>query len=137
MPTLKRKDIVLAEKSDSALVPLTDLDMDYYIPAEIKIGGHYFVVGYSHSMINRITGDMMIDGMCDLKNHEIVLRPGMNVNQTYSTIIHEVIEAINGLYELELEHRDITTLSETLYQVLTDNDLMNLPEETEKDVYEA
>ena len=39
-------------------------------------------------------------------------------------LIHEVIEVINCLYDLELSHQTITTLGEALHQVLRDNRLV-------------
>jgi len=39
-------------------------------------------------------------------------------------LIHEVIEVVNCLYDLELSHQSITTLGEVLHQVLRDNRLV-------------
>ena len=39
-------------------------------------------------------------------------------------LIHEVIEVVNCLYDLELSHQTITTLGEVLHQVLRDNRLV-------------
>jgi len=38
-------------------------------------------------------------------------------------LLHEVVEAINCLYDLALNHQTITTLAEALHQVLRDNRL--------------
>ena len=42
-----------------------------------------------------------------------------------STLIHEIIEAINWELELNLEHNKITALESGLYQVLKDNKLID------------
>ena len=39
-------------------------------------------------------------------------------------LLHEVVEAINCLYDLALNHQTITTLAEALHQVLRDNRLV-------------
>lgn len=38
-------------------------------------------------------------------------------------LLHEIVEMINLDFELKLEHRDITTLSTAIYQVLYENNL--------------
>lgn len=38
-----------------------------------------------------------------------------------SAILHEVLEAVNGMLELELEHKVIAQLEAALYQVFSDN----------------
>ncbi len=40
-----------------------------------------------------------------------------------STLLHEIIEAINDHFTLDLKHPVICTLETALYQVLKDNDL--------------
>jgi hypothetical protein len=37
--------------------------------------------------------------------------------------LHEIIEAINGLYEMKLAHWKINAMGEILYQVIKDNKL--------------
>ena len=37
------------------------------------------------------------------------------------TILHEVIESINSICQLELNHKELSTLSAVLHQVLVDN----------------
>jgi len=40
-----------------------------------------------------------------------------------STLLHEIIEALNYHLELKLEHNQITSLEAGLYQTLKDNNL--------------
>lgn len=40
-------------------------------------------------------------------------------------LLHEVLEGLNYHLELQLEHRILTSISEGLFQVLNDNDLIN------------
>jgi len=48
-------------------------------------------------------------------------------------LLHEVVEAINCLYDLALNHQTITTLAEALHQVLRDNRLVFFEESDGKD----
>jgi len=38
-------------------------------------------------------------------------------------ILHEIFEAVDKMYGLELEHSKLTVLSEALFQTIRDNDL--------------
>ncbi|MBF0487885.1 MAG: hypothetical protein HQK98_06965 [Nitrospirae bacterium] len=40
-----------------------------------------------------------------------------------TTLLHEILEAINSQYQFELEHGKIQGLEATLYQVLKDNNI--------------
>jgi hypothetical protein len=48
-------------------------------------------------------------------------------------LLHEVVEAINCLYDLPLNHQTITTLAEALHQVLRDNRLVFFEESDGKE----
>lgn len=52
---------------------------------------------------------------------EIAIDPGQCAGQQGDTLIHEMLEAINSMIELRLEHRTITSLGAVLHQVLRDN----------------
>lgn len=43
-----------------------------------------------------------------------------------STLLHEIIEAINWMTDLDLSHQTISTLETALFQVLESNGLWNL-----------
>lgn len=87
------------------------------IPDKVKIGA------YNYSII--------IDDKLALKNGtqgtqcantlEIKLDAGIALQNRESTLLHEIIEAINYHYELKIEHHVISTLESTLYQVIKDN----------------
>ena len=55
--------------------------------------------------------------------NSIQINPGYPQQTQDSTLLHEILEAINNNFEMELKHSQITTLEETLYQVLKDNKL--------------
>ena len=65
-------------------------------------------------------------GYCVVSGNKIVINKELPLSQQESTIIHETIEAINFLFELNLEHNKIMTLETALYQFLKDNYKINL-----------
>ncbi|AGR18808.1 hypothetical protein Y289_11655 [Listeria monocytogenes] len=53
----------------------------------------------------------------------INIATGLTGQQRVETIIHEVLEAINDIYELGLEHdTQLCKLSVAIHQILTDNE---------------
>jgi hypothetical protein len=52
---------------------------------------------------------------------EIYIDPDFPEQNKESTLLHEIIEAINYHYSLHIEHDKIMVLEATLYQVLKDN----------------
>ena len=58
--------------------------------------------------------------------NEILINSSIVKELQETTLIHEIIEALNYHLELNLEHNKITSLESGLYQVLKDNKLLNL-----------
>jgi len=54
----------------------------------------------------------------------ILLADNMGGQMRETTLIHEIFEAINFLFEIDLEHNKISTLEAAWYQVLKDNFLL-------------
>ena len=88
------------------------------IPDKLKIGGHVVDVRVvaSREMPTKLGQSM---GQLNF----IRVWDGMPESQIASTLLHEIIEHFDALYELKLEHPKISTLTEALFQVLRDNDL--------------
>lgn len=83
----------------------------------IKIGGHKFKVKVDKSLTPEEGSPAHI---LPWKN-EIHISPYMAKSGAEEALLHEVIEGINTRFQLKLNHPQITTLSESLYQVLKDN----------------
>lgn len=90
------------------------------IPKKLKIGGLIYDVilkdrnkecGVSHY------------GTTDPSLMKIWIHSGISKQQQESTLIYEILEAINHNWELRLEHQQISQLETSLYQVLKDNNL--------------
>lgn len=65
-------------------------------------------------------------GYCVVSGNKIVVNKNLPISQQESTIVHEALEAINFLFELNLEHNKIMTLETALYQFMKDNYKINL-----------
>jgi hypothetical protein len=90
------------------------------IPKQVKVGGH--------------TIDVILEDDLELnheaqglwKNHhdKIVLDSGLADAVMAETFFHELVEAINSIYDLKLPHVKISVLGAVIHQVLTDNELI-------------
>ncbi|MBZ4662781.1 MAG: hypothetical protein JG776_463 [Caloramator sp.] len=86
-------------------------------PDKIKIGGIMLEVILDKHLAS--AEDKF--GECDRMRGRIVIDETQPNDHKEVTLIHEIIEVINGEYELDLEHRQITSLASCLYQVFKDN----------------
>jgi len=68
------------------------------IPKEIKIGSHTIPVKFVEDYMD---GAM---GLWDSEKDIIYIRNGMPESRTFTVFIHECLEAINDLYDLDLSH---------------------------------
>ena len=91
------------------------------IPKILKIGGHDYNIILNP--ICRTDNAIMCCGMHKGAQELIEINPNYPPGTQASTLLHEIIEAINWTYEVGLEHRQISMLEETLYQVFKDNNL--------------
>lgn len=85
------------------------------IPKKLKIGGHEYKVIVS-------TENLGADdyGELDMETNTISISPRIPQTNKESTLIHEIMHAINTT----LDHELLDSLSEQLYQVLKDNNLL-------------
>lgn len=89
------------------------------IPNKIKISGH--LVNVSLENLNNNLSGKAYGGQTDIFNQWIKLQLNMPQEQIESTLIHEIIEQINGLNDLNLNHTQISVLATSIHQVLNDN----------------
>ena len=90
------------------------------IPQTIKIGGKKIKVRVSKTKYP--SGDV---GEWDGNRYIIKLDNLIDapIERIEECFLHEIIEAINQMYELKLRHWKINMLSEVLFQILKDNNL--------------
>lgn len=87
------------------------------IPSSVKILGHEYKVVLS----NRLFASDSKEGNCDTGQNIITIDSNFAESHIGETFLHEILEAIDSRMELELEHRKICALSETLFQILKEN----------------
>lgn len=87
------------------------------IPKAVKIAGCW----YGCELNDNLCRDNSCIGMSCGNNQQIVIDGSIPKENQESTLIHEVLEQINYRYELDLEHRTITTLETALYAFIKDN----------------
>lgn len=84
------------------------------IPKILKIGGYYITV--------RVTPDVPNDncGQFDIKKNEMLLHANQEPTQLEASLIHEILHAIN----ITLDENQVEFISQALYQVIKDNNLV-------------
>ncbi len=89
------------------------------IPKKLKILGHvYTIVLHEEEQ----TGNSNLGTQWG-KYLKLWVKKDQHPEVKEATVLHEVIEAINGALDLELEHGAICRLTAGLYQVLKENKL--------------
>ena len=102
------------------------------IPKTLKIGGLNFEVVVEPHRRRDHGVDSSASENC--KYQKIWLdSEAQKADGMMDDLLHEVVEAINCLYDLALNHQTITTLAEALHPVLRDNRLVFFEESNGKD----
>jgi hypothetical protein len=79
------------------------------------------IIGYNYRVIrDGLMDDMGAMGRFHPARLRIQVAEDISLEQSVSTVIHEVLEAVNYHLELGMEHRAVMALEAALYQVLTD-----------------
>lgn len=91
------------------------------IPKKLKIGGHWFNI-----TLGNLLKEKSVDssGRFVPRYNKILIDTDSTQSNQEATLIHEIIEVIDHQNELNLEHKTICILENSLYQVLKDNDLL-------------
>lgn len=90
-----------------------------WLPTKLKILGHNYEIVYHD---DRDTGNSALGTQWE-KYLKLWIKSDQARTKMESTLLHEVIEAINSELALELDHSMICRLEAGLYQVLRDNKL--------------
>lgn len=85
------------------------------IPKQLKIGAHTYKVEVTDSGLD--LGDY---GELDIETNTIKISSKLPQTNKESTLIHEIMHAINTT----LDHELLDSLAEQVYQVLKDNKLL-------------
>lgn len=90
-----------------------------FIPEKLKVMGHeYEVLSKPDLYIEEGTS-----GQCCPGNLKIHLATGTKESKLAETFLHEIFEALKYHLQTELNHDDLSALSEGLFCVIRDNNL--------------
>lgn len=87
------------------------------IPDNIKIGGFNIDVEFVDNLIIE-RGSL---GEYHPRTQTIRIDKDNSNQQKEETFIHEVLEAIISIYDIEIEHKDLSIMATVLHQILLDN----------------
>ena len=87
------------------------------IPKQIKIGGYIVSVEF----VNNLMTDRQHTGEYHPRIQTIKIDKDCSEQEREEVFIHEVLEAIKAIYDIQLEHRDLSLLVTVLHQVIKDN----------------
>ncbi|MBM4241700.1 MAG: hypothetical protein FJ150_08585 [Euryarchaeota archaeon] len=92
------------------------------IPDKIKINGKTFTIEMRN---NRATNDGVDVGASScLWSQKIWIDNDQHIESQEEGLLHEILEVVSKEMGFELNHTTITALSNILYQVLKDNNLL-------------
>lgn len=92
------------------------------IPKQLKVGGHKYKIVLRNDRLKN-DGTTEAGGYSSFFN-KIWIDISAPQDIQEETLFHEILEAINIKNDLELNHNQISTISEDFYQVLKDNKLI-------------
>jgi len=87
------------------------------IPNKIKIGGYLVSVDFT----NHIMTDRGNIGEYKPRTQTITIDKDCSKQQSEETLIHEILEAITSIYDISIEHKDLSNMATVLHQVIKDN----------------
>ena len=82
---------------------------------KLHIAGRDFTVDFIKGLAD--------DGSTDFVTNKILIRDELSDDNKLSTLIHEGLECLNNIYDLNLPHQTIQTLEAGIFQIIKDNDL--------------
>lgn len=87
------------------------------ISEKIKIGGYMIGVEF----VNNLMTDRQHMGEYAPRTQIIKIDKDCSKQQREETFIHEIIEAITSIYDITIEHKDLSNMATVLHQVIVDN----------------
>lgn len=87
------------------------------IPHKILVGGHEFDV--------EMVGELLDNsGICNTWKQYIAINSyNTKEDKQSETFLHEILEAIKSIYNVNIDHQSLTTISEALFGVIRQNNL--------------
>lgn len=102
-------------------------------PEKMQIGGNTVPVQVLDAPIRQVSTTSYVIGEYHPLTREIkIYHTNDNIQMSGENFVHETIEAINGLYDLNLAHQTITTLATALYQAYSSGSVSFVHDEAEE-----
>lgn len=81
------------------------------------------IMGFDYTVFVESNTEIIKDrmGLTDFDRQIIYIYSGLSPEMKVSTLLHEILEAINFHMEMKLEHRQISCIESGFFQVLSDN----------------
>ena len=80
------------------------------------------ILGYEYRVVSYETADDSGSyGRFHSKTQKLQIANDLCVEQKISTVLHEILEAVNYHLEIQLTHQNIMSLETALYQVMKEN----------------
>lgn len=76
---------------------------------------------YTVKFVRKIPKDKETVGWCDPSEHEICIKTGQSVSETFATFVHETLHAIEFEYGLKIEHALVYKLEKAICDFLLVN----------------
>ena len=86
---------------------------------KVKVGPFVYTIQYKKEV--KTDKDEKCYGLCDSSNQIIEVDNTVPPDMQCVTLIHELLEALNNHYTLNLKHDAIDTLDVLLFQIIKDN----------------
>lgn len=91
-------------------------------PKEILVGDSFYKIKFVRRICHAATGtDMQTLGTCCPDDKEILILQGLDPMERLSTLVHELLHALEFEYEIEIPHKLIYQLERPITQLLMDN----------------
>lgn len=87
------------------------------IPKEVKIGG--FIVNVE--FVDNLIVERRHCGEYNGRTNIITIDKAISQQQKEDTFIHELLEAITSIYDIDMDHKDLSNMATVLYQIIKDN----------------
>ena len=87
------------------------------IPEQVKISGYIVKVEFENNLVT----DRRNLGEYHPRIQTIKIDKDNSKQQTEETFLHELLEAITFIYDIDIEHKDLSNMATVLHQVIKDN----------------
>lgn len=86
------------------------------LPEKIKIGGQEYKIELVDSLAD--------SGSTTFTTQKILINSNQNSDRQKTALVHECVETLNELYDLNLSHQTIQTLEAGIFAILKDNNFI-------------